>query len=58
LLVKNYPVGILDGIRLDPATVSNGKTDLDPNEYEWEDLGGDEWILRRKDNRLPLPLVA
>lgn len=57
-LVKNYPAGILDGIRFDPETKEDGTIDLNPDKYEWEDLGGYEWTLRRKDNRIPLPLVA
>jgi len=56
-MVKNYPVGTLDGIRFDPATVSNGKADLDADHY-WEDFGSDERILRKKTNKIPLPLVA
>lgn len=57
-MVKNYPLGILDGIRFDPATVSNGSADLDPDQYDWEDIGGGEYVLRRKTTRMPLPLVA
>ena len=58
--VNNYPVGVLDELRVDPATVTNGEAPLDTEKYEWEDLGGDEHILKLKmrSSRMPLPLVA
>ncbi len=57
--VKNYPVGILDGIRFDPGKMmDNGTIEWDTDQYEWEDLGGGEWILKKTSSRIPLPLVA
>ena len=58
--VLNYPVGVLDGLRVDPVTVRNGVAPLDTEKYEWKDLGGDEGVLtlKKQSGRVPLPLVA
>jgi hypothetical protein len=60
MMVKNYPVGVLDGIRVTPEMVHEGIVELDPGVHEWEDLGGNERILRRTSpsGRIPLPLAG
>lgn len=59
--VMSYPVGVLDGIRDTPDMVQkDGSVEVNPEVHEWEWLGGNEWILRRKSpsGRIPLPLAG
>jgi hypothetical protein len=56
-IVRNYPVGVLDGIRFDPDTVEGDMVPLDPT-TEWEVISEKEMTLRRKTSRVPLPLAA
>jgi hypothetical protein len=60
MMVSNYPVGVLDGFRVTPDMVHEGGTELDPAVHEWEELGGNEYILRRTSpsGRIPLPLAG
>jgi hypothetical protein len=59
LIIRSYPVGVLDGVWATPDMVDgDGTAELDANQHEWEDLGGQEYILRTKCVRIPLPLVG
>lgn len=58
VLVKNYPFGVLDGIRVDPASVKDGVADLDATLHEWHGIGSNELTLHFKAGRRPLPVVS